>query len=67
MTEEGASFIFPEVWDQYLEAIPAAERGDMMQAYYRRLTGDDEAEKQRCATAWARCKYSTNVQICHNN
>src|SRR5262249_52174741 len=41
--QEGASAIFPEVWEQYESVIPGPERGNMLEAYYRRLTGDDES------------------------
>lgn len=51
--QEGASWIYPEVWDRYVAQIPPSERGDMMAAYYKRLTGDDEAAKIACAKAWA--------------
>lgn len=36
----GANFIFPEDWDKYLEAIPESERGDLIQAYHKRLMGE---------------------------
>ncbi len=51
--QEGASWVFPEAWEDYLTAIPEAERGDMIAAYYKRLTGDDRAEQIRAAKAWA--------------
>ena len=51
--QEGASMIFPDAWDKYLEPIPLAERGDLMSAYHRRLTGKDEQEMLRAATAWS--------------
>ena len=35
--QEGASAIFPEVWEEFLRMIPVAERGDMLRAYHRRL------------------------------
>ena len=38
---QGASAIFPEVWEQYVSIIPEAERDDMIRAYYKRLTSDD--------------------------
>ena len=41
--QEGASALFPDVWETYLAPIPAAERGDLVAAYYQRLTGDDSA------------------------
>ncbi len=39
--------IFPDYYDKYTEVIPEAERGDLMGAYYKRLTGEDEEEKLR--------------------
>ncbi len=38
---------------QYLAPIPEVERGDLMSAYYRRLTGNDDKVKQECASAWS--------------
>jgi len=45
--QDGASWIFPEAWDKYLDAIPEAERGDLLQAYYKRLTSGDAAIESR--------------------
>jgi len=50
---QGASAIFPEMWDQYERIIPEAERGDMVRAYYRRLTSDDAAVRLEAAQAWS--------------
>jgi proline iminopeptidase len=52
MYQDGASHIFPDIWEQYLEPIPEAERDDMMTAYHRRLFGDDDAVRLHCARAW---------------
>src|ERR1700704_3877863 len=41
--QEGASAIFPDVWEQYLNVIPETERADMLGAYHRRLTSDIES------------------------
>ena len=49
----GVSEMFPEKWERFVEAIPEAERGDMIAAYRKRLTGEDEAEKLACAKAWS--------------
>ncbi|WP_411816715.1 prolyl aminopeptidase [Hyphococcus sp. DH-69] len=51
--QEGASWVFPDAWEDYLAPIPEAERGDMIAAYYKRLTGDDEQEQIRAARAWS--------------
>jgi len=50
--QEGASHIYPDAWEKYLAPIPVVERGDLMSAYYRRLTGTDEKEKIKAAKAW---------------
>jgi len=50
--QEGASFVYPEIWEKYLEPIPVEERGDMVTAYYKRLTGDDPEVRKKCAVAW---------------
>ena len=49
----GASAIFPETWEEYVRIIPESERGDMIGAYYRRLTSDDEAMRLEAARAWS--------------
>lgn len=51
--QEGASAVFPDVWEQYVNAIPEAERGDMVSAYYRRLTSEDEKVRIEAARAWS--------------
>ena len=58
--QEGASMIFPDAWDKYLEPIPSGERGDLMSAYHRRLTSTDEEEKLKAATAWSVWELSTS-------
>ncbi|WP_184600320.1 prolyl aminopeptidase [Rhodanobacter sp. MP1X3] len=50
--EGGASWILPEKWQRYADAIPADERGQMMEAYWRRLTSDDESVRLAAAKAW---------------
>ena len=50
---QGASAIFPDVWEQYVGLIPEAERSDMIGAYYRRLTSDDESVRHKAAQAWS--------------
>lgn len=50
---QGASAIFPDKWEEYVRIIPEAERGDMIRAYYRRLTSDDPAVRLEAARAWA--------------
>ena len=58
--QEGASAIFPDVWEQYLQVIPEAEQGDMLSAYHRRLTSEDEAVRLEAARAWSIWEGSTS-------
>ena len=51
--QEGASRLFPDAWEPYLQAIPEAERGDLIAAYHRRLTSPDEATRLAAARAWS--------------
>ncbi len=51
--QRGASALFADAWEAYVEPIPQAERGDLLRAYYKRLTGDDEALRTRAAKAWS--------------
>ena len=52
--QDGASLILPEAFEDYVKPIPEAERGDMIAAYYKRLTGPDKAVQMAAARAWAR-------------
>ena len=58
--QEGASEIFPDVWEEYLKVIPQNERADMVSAYHRRLTSDDEAVRLEAARAWSIWEGSTS-------
>jgi proline iminopeptidase len=58
--QEGTNAIFPDVWEEYVKVIPEAERGDMVSAYHRRLTSDDEAVLLEAARAWSIWEGSTS-------
>ena len=49
----GAAAVFPDEWEKFCAPIPDAERGDMIAAYYRRLTGDDPKARIEAARAWS--------------
>ncbi len=51
--QEGASRLFPEYWQEYLAPIPQAERGELVQAFYQRLTGDNDVQRMAAAKAWS--------------
>src|SRR6185436_18351588 len=51
--QEGASALFPDHFENYIAAIPPAERKDLIQAFYKRLTSDDRATRVAAARAWS--------------
>lgn len=51
--EGGVSNIFPDKWEKYIEIIPEEERGDLIAAYYKRLTSEDRATRVEAARAWS--------------
>ncbi|XP_013409160.1 proline iminopeptidase [Lingula anatina] len=59
MYQTGAKFVFPEEYERFLKPIPEVEQGDLISAYYRRLTGEDEEESLRCGQAW--CRWETAI------
>jgi proline iminopeptidase len=57
--QSGADYLFPDAFAAYKAFIPPEERGDMIAAYYRRLTGDDHALRLRAAKLWSTWEGST--------
>ncbi|MDM0016039.1 prolyl aminopeptidase [Variovorax saccharolyticus] len=49
----GVSEMFPAQWERFQAPIPEAERGDMIGAYRKLLTGDDSARQLEAARAWS--------------
>jgi len=58
--QEGCSWIYPDAWEHYVKAIPEAERGDFLQAYYKRLTSADAEVRKAAAKAWSIWEGSTS-------
>jgi proline iminopeptidase len=58
--QRGADALFPDAWEGYLAPIPEAERGDLLHAYYRRLTSDDPEVQRQAAKAWSVWEGSTS-------
>jgi proline iminopeptidase len=58
--QEGASYLFPDAWEEYLKPIPETERGDLVTAYYKRLTSDDPQVRSVAAQAWSIWEGSTS-------
>ena len=57
--QDGASHLFPDVWEEYLSVIPEAERGDLVAAYHRRLFDEDPAVHVPAGLAWTVWENST--------
>ena len=61
----GASEIYPEAWQGFLNEIPEAERFDLIDAYRKIFNGSDEEKKLSAAKAWSKWEASTSF-INHN-
>jgi proline iminopeptidase len=59
----GVSEVFPEKYARLQAPIPEAERGDLVAAYRRRLTGDDAAAQIEAAQAWTRWECETSTLL----
>jgi len=55
----GAAHLFPDEWEKFVAPIPADEQHDMINACYKRLTGNDEDAKIAVAKAWSIWEGST--------
>jgi proline iminopeptidase len=49
----GASRVFPDYWEDFLAPIPEEQQGDLVSAYYRKLTSTNELEQIQAAKAWS--------------
>jgi proline iminopeptidase, Neisseria-type subfamily len=58
--QEGASYIFPDAWEEYVKPIPINERDDLLTAYYQRLTSPDAQIRLEAARAWSIWEASTS-------
>ena len=51
--QDGASFLLPDYWQDFLDPVPVQERNNMVSAYYRLLTGENELAMMAAAKAWS--------------
>jgi len=49
----GAHHLFPDLWEKYIEPIPANKRNNMVEAFYEQLTSKDEKLMMAAAKAWS--------------
>lgn len=57
--EEGASLVYPDLWERYLAPIPEDERESLLHAYHRRLNDPDPEVRLPAARAWSEWEDST--------
>jgi proline iminopeptidase len=51
--QQGASWLYPDAFEEYIGHIPPAEQGDLLHAYYKRLTSSDPAVQGAAAKVWS--------------
>lgn len=61
--QHGASEIYPDRWQYFLRAIPEAEHDDLLHAFHRRLTGEDEETRLQAARAWSIWEGTTSTLL----
>jgi len=49
----GASELYPEGWQDFVGLVQEGERGDVVEAYHRRLTSEDPVTRLAAAKAWS--------------
>ncbi len=57
--QSGCHWLYPDRWESYLEPVPPEERHDMVKAYYRLLTSEEESIRLKAAKAWSGWEGST--------
>lgn len=58
--QDGASHIFPDAFDHYRDHIPKDEQGNLIEAYYSRLTDSDVDVRRSAAREWTRWEMATS-------
>ncbi len=61
--QDGASHIFPDIWDEYLKPIPKVEQNQLVKAYYKRLTDTNYTTQLEAAKAWSKWEAATSRLI----
>lgn len=59
----GVGRVFPEAWRQFAEHIPLDERGDLLEAYWRRLDDRDPLVARVAARVWTRFEASCSTLL----
>lgn len=51
--QQGADRIFPDYWQDFIAPIAEEDRGQLLKAYYKKLTGKNEIAQMQAAKAWS--------------
>ena len=65
--QSGADALFPDRFEHYRSVIPENERDDLIQAFYKRLTGSDRKEMIKAARAWSVWEAATSFIRTNND
>ena len=63
--QEGANFLFPDLWEAFLEPIPEEERSDLISAYHHALKDPNPVLSKAAAAAWAGWETRTLSLLAH--
>ncbi|HEX3771533.1 MAG TPA: prolyl aminopeptidase [Polyangiaceae bacterium] len=61
--QRGTDAIFPDAFERYVAPIPVEERGDLVSAFYRRLTSHDPDVRLEAAKAWSVWEGTTSTLL----
>lgn len=61
--KDGASHIFPEYHEAFIEYLPEEDRNDPISAYYKLLISDDYAIRLAAAKAWSGYELATSTLL----
>ena len=50
---QGMHKVFPEAWEQFADFLPEDEQHDLLENYYKHLTGPDEKKQTEAAICWS--------------
>ena len=57
----GASEIYPEAWQGFLDEIKPEERSNLMESYRKIFNGEDQEKKLSAARAWSKWEASAST------
>lgn len=53
MYQDGASHVFPDLWENYIAPIPVENRENLVSSFYEQLTSSDKDTQMKAARAWS--------------